>query len=187
MTQTTKCINYIHNKPEIKNLRNFLDQGGISVAYYFRDKVNEFLSFKGESSSVTNKDRIFSKYTLEEKHKYKDDNSDSLPLKPGTILKIPLNQARRDLLVAEGYQIIDNTSTVAFMAEKLRDLLDDPNYSPVNKLNTASISDVKQIHPHLSVWVWSRALSGNSGNKGKELEGTLMDMDIPDHADPLIR
>lgn len=87
-----------------------------------------------------------------------DEAGGDLPLKIGTVLAIPLIKIDRDLLISESNQVVDQTTFQGFYAKKLVELLRDKGNQRIYQDN-ASIESVKEVFPHFSVWIWSRAAS----------------------------
>lgn len=86
-----------------------------------------------------------------------------LPIKIGVSFALPLSKVDRDVLTTDTNQTIDTVDYNCFLAKHLVELLSDKGY----KRTFPSISEtfkgtVKEIYPHISVWVWSRALSISS-------------------------
>lgn len=82
-----------------------------------------------------------------------------LPLKFGTILNLELIKIDREGLIAESFQVINFTTFNSFLAKSLYDLLRDKNYERAYKSTNKAITNVREIFPHISVWIWSRAMS----------------------------
>jgi len=92
-----------------------------------------------------------------------------LPLPIGVTLAIPLNAVDRVMGdVFNTSQVVDGGSYPAFLAKQLYNLLNDVNYRSTISAKDRQIGSVRDIFPHLSVWIWSR---GNSSTNFKQSPG----------------
>jgi len=163
--------NYIyvtHDKPEIKDLANFIIQTDFALIKNFTP--SQLLNYK-DDNGVTNKDRIFERYTLEEEKDNKNKPAGDLLIKYGTMVAVPKDNLNRDVLFTQGNFLVKNDSVRAFMARELDRLLKDQKYVQINKSNDATLGDSKDMYPNVTVWMWCRALT-NENN----LNGTIIDL-----------
>lgn len=156
-----------HLDPEITDVTNFLDQDGLSIVNSLTKQ--EFLSYDG-GTGKSNLDRIWENYTEVQQEEYQSQyNSGTLSeLTVNTTLVLPKDKLNREVIaVTGGNQVVNVTNVNAFVADKLSDLLLDPNY----RRSEITIGNNRTIYPHLSVWIWLRALSDDNN-----LKGTLVDV-----------
>lgn len=172
MANNKPYITVIHSNPEITDVKNFVDQGGISPASEFRNNIIEFLNYEG-GTGKTNRQRIKEQYIGQEV----DDNATTpdrdLLLKVGTRLLIPKEKINAETLVAEGNQVEETNDYTAFLADRLRDLLQDPRYESATKVIDKKIGVAKDIYPNITVWIWCRGMSSDGD---ESLQGTLLDV-----------
>jgi len=156
-----------------------------------------------DQEGILNIDRVFGKYTQEEQAENRDaffkDKElilsftqeelavSSVPLelellKPNTVFVIPKDRLSREAVIGEGKQVVKEEFDV-FLANKLKELLQDIAYFPVQKTSIKNLGGVtKAQFPRVSVWLWSRALSiPNSGLESEEAqeeapEGTIINL-----------
>lgn len=91
-----------------------------------------------------------------------DDNSTffNLPFNIGTQLALPIDKLDRGVLSTETNQTIQAVDYNCFLAKYLIELLSDKGCKRVYEPKSgAQRGTVQEIFPHISVWVWSRALS----------------------------
>jgi uncharacterized protein YcbK (DUF882 family) len=94
------------------------------------------------------------------------DNSNSiyfdLPIHIGTVLNLSLDKVNRLIFTTETNQTVNMVDYESFLAKELIRLLSDKGYkrvfTPTNKKEQFK-GTVQEIYPHISVWVWSRAMS----------------------------
>lgn len=116
------------------------------ASYFFKINQKQYLKSQNIKQVASEEDAALS-YT-------------DLPIKIGVNFALPLSKIDRDVLSIETNQTINTVDYNCFLAKHLVELLSDEGY----KRNFPSISEtfkgtVREIYPHISVWVWSRALS----------------------------
>jgi hypothetical protein len=124
------------------------------AAYYFRVNQKQYLKSKGielTQSPIT----ITQEPIVIDNSTYFD-----LPIKVGTSLSIPLDKMDRGVLSTETNQTINTVDYDCFLAKHLVELLSDKGYKKISDYKSESFTGtVQELFPHISVWVWSRALS----------------------------
>lgn len=92
--------------------------------------------------------------------------SDSYPfIRSGTLIKVPKDNLDKETLATSGNLVIPNEDFEAFLDQKIKDIIQDTNYKPINidRLENASGKTFKFAN-QVSVWIWCKALGNlNSG------------------------
>ena len=131
-----------------------------------------------EETSVqqSNKDRIFSKYhkysnqTKLNQDRYDQGDYEGVEINIGSRYLVPHIYTDRETLFVADDNVTDTPSAKAFIGSALEELLRDPNYTQVNKLDTGG--QVKTVNPDVTVFMWIRSLSAT----GKEVTGSWIDV-----------
>lgn len=153
-------ISIIHSEFEITNVGSFLTRtGGIQLVINLT--TQQFLEYAGDTGA-TNRDRIFQKYTEEERRenqqRFNNGNFDQILLKIGTQLLLPTENIERETLFRAGRNVVVPASEKAFIANELERLLRDPLYTQTSRLlNSQGV--LKNINTDVSVFMWVRSLS----------------------------
>ncbi|MEX0595156.1 MAG: hypothetical protein WD512_01565 [Candidatus Paceibacterota bacterium] len=149
-------IKLYHNSPEIKTVGDFVDNNGTSIGKKFINNVNDFLDYKGDSP-LTNRSRIFLKYTKKEAEDALGKPDQQLLLKLGTELLIPKAEIEIANLFAFALEPYDTSNFNTFVSENLKALLNNPNYRSVYSLK--KLGRTVDFYPQITVWMWVRALN----------------------------
>lgn len=158
-------IRIIHTESEIQNIGSFITRrdAGQLVENLTSEQL---LQYTGDTS-ITNKDRVFRKYTPEEirenQQRFDQGNFDQVLLKIGTQLLLPNENLDRETLFKADRNIVVATSEKSFIANQLETLLRDPLYTQTSRLiNSQGV--LKNINTDISVFMWVRSLSNiNNG------------------------
>lgn len=139
----------------------------------------EFMDYDG-GTGISNKDRILQKYTVEEQTDYSIRvDYDNFPLKYGTLVLLPFAKIDRDIIPLLGDNVI-STDVNAFIADQLRKNYTDPKHTRAFTFKSKSLGSYKESFLHISVWVWSKALSckidGIQGNETIGYEDTIINI-----------
>lgn len=119
---------------------------------------SDFMNYDG-GSGISNKDRILSKYSSEEKIDHlSKTNYDQFLLKYGTIILLPFAKVDRDIITLLGDNVV-STNVSSFLANTLRETYNDAKHVRKFAFNKKTLGSYKEMFMHISVWVWSRALS----------------------------
>jgi hypothetical protein len=174
---TTPYLTYVHRQSEIKDLKNFLDGEGTSLALSFLGKERKFVEYDG-GTGVTNLTRIKSLYTPEELESEKPKLYKDMLLKVGTVLLIPRDQINTETLLTEGNNELNETSTFnAFLSQTLQAQLAGGSYRQVIQSTAHGAGEVVRLTPDISVWMWCRALAPDGAPADTdELTGRLLDL-----------
>jgi cell wall-associated NlpC family hydrolase len=169
----------VHNSPEINTVANFIAEPGSLASYYIKD-MDSFLSVVQSDGVTTNRQAIEAKFNGEyakKENKFYGRPASTLPLLIGTKLAIPLVNINREGFLSQGIEVVSN-NIPAFKAKALALLENDPGYKPTKTYNPIKgkiqKGIVKEMHPHVSVWVWCRALS--SGDFSSESQGEIFNL-----------
>lgn len=123
------------------------------AAYYFR--VNQKRYLKSQGISLTPNETPNDTSTPVDNSTFLE-----LPLKLGTFLTLPLDKIDRSVLSTETNQTVNSVDFNCFLAKQLVELLSDAGYKRIFTPKSEAYSgNVQEIFPHISVWIWSRALS----------------------------
>lgn len=147
---------YPHVSSEIKTLGEFINQNN-SIAIDFIGKVDQFLKYDG-GTGLTNYERIFERYDKDEEKENSTKPNLELYLKFGTTLLIPKSTANTYLAYLAGKQVVITNNFSAFLADKLNELLNDPQYRQIHKVKDLSLGAVQQKYPSQTVYIWCRAI-----------------------------
>lgn len=124
----------------------------------------------------SNKDRIFSKYhqhsnqTKLNQDRYDQGDYEGVEINTGSKYLVPHIYADRETLFVADNNVTDTPSAKAFIGSALEELLRDPNYTQVGKLDTGG--QVKTVNPDVTVFMWIRSLS----TTGREVTGSWVDV-----------
>lgn len=153
-------ISIVHTEFEINNVGSFLTRTG-GIRLVINISTQDFLNYAADTG-VTNKDRIFEKYTGEERRenqqRFDSGDFDQILLKIGTQLLLPNENIERETLFRAGRNVVVPSSEKAFIANQLERLLRDPLYTQTSRL-TNSQGVLKNINTDVSVFMWIRSLS----------------------------
>lgn len=156
-----KYLEYIHIDTGITSIDSFLEDKD-SVGHYFSGKKSEFLAYK-DNNNVTNLEKVWSRYTDEEKDQYQNNYSSGTLdfLKIGTPLVIPCDQSNIELIAIRGKDLfLEQTNATFFIADELLRLMNDPNYTQALGLKTFSgKNSFFYLQNTFQVWVWMRSLN----------------------------
>ena len=157
-------ISITHNEPEIKTVGELLtrrDEQLIEKTF----TISKFLDYKIDKKTdplqLTNRDRIFERYILPEEKSRNEEAADAnIEIKVGTTYYLPLDELDRETLFKVDENIVDTTSSKAFLAEKLAEILRDPGYVQTKILRDDQ-GALKQVDAGVQVYCWLRALDPN--------------------------
>ncbi len=122
---------------------------------YYKIDTQKFLSSiqNGVSNNLSNVSEIQSPNLS-----YSD-----LPLPLGTQFSLPISKVDRDVLSTETNQTVNTVDFESFLAKQLIDLMSSDKYkSTFTPKSKPFKGTLQEIYPHISVWIWSRALSISS-------------------------
>jgi len=170
-------ITYTHTSPEINTLDDFISN---PLSLVPGMTVQELLNYSG-GGLVLNLDRIYETYSLEDQEKFKDAYASAslTQLDAGTRLLLPKEKLNKEPLLSEGNSVVESISAAAFVAEKLRDLEEDPDFTQLFTSIDENNGVVKEMYPNVTVWIWCRSLSPEFDDQQaplKELPGTIIDV-----------
>lgn len=172
---------YTHTDSSINTLQELIQGITNPISICRGIDLGVLLRYEDEKG-VTNLEKIWDKYPLvaksePEENKYiqnleylkqfPNDLEKSIPNPPNgfitkiyrnTTLAIPYQKLNRDTLIGEGNQIVDEDFE-AFVADKLKGLLQDTKYYPLFKTEIKNIGAIKAQFPNMTVWLWCRSLS----------------------------
>lgn len=156
MAEDKEYILYTHTNVHIGTVSAFLAD---ELSLVKMDRV-PFLNYK--ALGISNLQRIWEKYNSIEQEENRADylNGNLLFLKTGTVLAIPKNNLNRELISIMGKnQVIESKDFTTFLADKLKELQDDPNYVPVLSRKVDNYTILQETVPEISVWIWVRSLN----------------------------
>lgn len=161
----------------ISTIKTLLEGKGTFITGF--KNSTEFINYDA-GTGESNKDRILRRYSVNDQYIFSSKtNYDDFPIVYGTTILIPFSKIDRDIipLVVDTNQMIDS---IAFLADQLRDNYNNPKHVRVAQLNTKSLGSYKEMFSHISVWVWSKALSskivGTGENQKIEYDDTIIDI-----------
>jgi len=91
------------------------------------------------------------------------NNSTDAIVKSGVLLKVPKDSVQREYLLLAGNLVVPNNDFEAFLDNKVRDIIADTDYQPVNIEIQSDIGKTFRFVNDFSVWVWCKALGGKTG------------------------
>ena len=98
-------------------------------------------------------------------------------LKIGTELAIPTSKVNVEVYSELSNQVVTGISTQAYIANSLKDLLEDPDYKPIIKNLKGGYASYKSNFPNVTVWIWCRALTFNGYvEDDSELQGLILNV-----------
>lgn len=151
-----------YNSPEFRTLGDFLEQEGLSPAFAYKDSPQQFLLIR-DKAGKSNYTKILEASPEEDRqaqsNKWFSGQFNQLELSPPIVFSIDSEKAKTDLYSVQG-DLVQNTAEINyFISTQLAGLMLNPQY--VLRSRLLSTGDVKGTHPKLSVWLWSRVLSGS--------------------------
>lgn len=94
------------------------------------------------------------------------------PINHGVLIRIPINKIERTLIDSSSNVVLDNNDFEAFLDDKIKDIIHDVNYVPVNfdfiQNNSGKVWRMKN---KISVWIYCKGL-GKIGEEGKLINVT---------------
>lgn len=156
MAEDKDYILYTHTNSTVTTVSAFINY---ELSIIKGIKKREFLNFKAEG--VSNLQRIWNKYTSVEQTMYSPEyqagNLDKL--KTGTVLALPKINLNRELVPILGKnQVVEQGNYTTFLADKLLELQNDPEYTPLLSYKIDAYTTLKETIPEISVWIWVRSL-----------------------------
>ncbi len=168
MVENVDYIVYVHRSIEIDNFKQFFnDQNTIVPGYSFKSEseykknLRHLLKFK--VNGITNFKNVVKAFPLEKRDQSyynavaSEDISIIDKLYPGTVLFLPISRvgAKTASITLTEAQT-DYYSFNTFFADKLKSLLQDPNYTPKIKFGKRGMI-VSQVSHVISVWLLKKA------------------------------
>ena len=142
--------------------------------------VQEILTYT-DNTGISNLDRVYDAYTLEQQREFSAafQSGTLSTLNVGTLLALPKDRINNEPLIGESNAVLESISAQAFVAEKLRELEEDPDFTQIYQPEDEANGVTKEMYPNVTVWIWSRALANAVDSQGedvKELPGTIIDV-----------
>lgn len=167
---------YNHTDPTITTVQDFIDAPN-SLGLFYKNKIFQLLEYDG-GTGISNSQRLKNTYLQDD---FIGFNILNPKLKIGAQLLLEQGEINGDLSITDSPNINATNSFTAFMADKLKVLLQDPQYVNIHKSNKY-IGTTKEYYPDISVWMWCRALSKDDnvsnvvGQGGSDLQGSFLDI-----------
>lgn len=156
MAEEKTYILYTHTNIQISTVSAFInDELSLVKGISKRD----FLIY--QAGGVSNIQRIWGKYTSIEQEQNSGEYQavDLDMLKTGTVLAIPKANLNRELIQILGKnEVVESKEFTSFLADKLIDLQNDPNYASVINKRIDNYTFLQEDVPDISVWIWIRSL-----------------------------
>lgn len=191
MVEGVDYIVYVHRSTEIDDFKQFFNaQNTIVPGYSFNNeaeyKKNLEALLKFKVNDVTNFKNVVKAFPLEDRDQsYNNavaagDTSIIEKLYPGTMLFLPISRigAKIASITLTGAQT-DYYSFNTFFADKLKQLLQDPNYTPKVKFGKKGMI-ISQVSHAVSVWLIKKAnpMSNSGGLKPEIIDITDSIMNV---------
>lgn len=154
-------IEYIHLDSSITTIDDFINRGE-SVIKSFQKSEDSFLEIE-DNDGISNAKRMWQNYTDDQKEEYPtfNDIDPFAPLNVGTLLYLPKDYLNNEIISIIGKnQFYEKQDYNAFLSDKLKKLLIDPDY--VKSLRIQSISgksDVNYVQLLAQVWIYIRSIN----------------------------
>ncbi len=158
---------YTHIEPEIITISQLFQRPDLRESYFVNVSAKQlldqtFLLGANQTLQVRNRDLIYRYYTREEKSKIKsaeeiDENS---PIKLNTVFYVNEENISRDLLFSQTLNVEKTYSSNAFISQKLKDLMSNPDYVKSYTYNKVP-NTVRKISPGVQVFIWCRSLANS--------------------------
>lgn len=138
-------LRYVHSDKSIKTINELLNKPLFSI---YKDNLSELLNYKGKTT-LTNRERIESRYT-------KEDKFDTLKI--GTIILLDPEKIDRDFLSRQSEsQVVDLTSFPMFLSDIREEIENSEGY--VSSMDIKEQVKVEFLNTVLSVWVYCKSLN----------------------------
>lgn len=160
----TNIIEIIHTNPSITTVEEFLAEYEIDMT------VEEFLNFPSQTTSgiplsdenienfgfdLKNSEAIVLLYTQAD-----GEVADPNNIKVGTVFRVPIDCVSKETVALSNNLVVPNDNFVAFLDEKIKQILNNPSYKPLNVDDLAE-NKYYRISNRISVWIWCRSLGGD--------------------------
>lgn len=170
-----KYLTITHNSSEVASIEDLFKNRSVNLIVGISQK--DFLNYKGLPEGASNFDRILRKHTSSEDKKrnqdfYDSGNYGSVEILVGTQFQIPAQNLEREVLFSLDDNVVNTTTSKAFISEQLAALMRDPTYSQIYDIGEDG--SAKVINTDITVFMWSKALSSDSENE--ELGGGWIDV-----------
>lgn len=142
--------------------------------------VKALLDYKGDSEQ-TNLDRILEEYDdlvkrNDNQQKYDSGQYSSITIKQNTQLYLKFSEVDRSFIMAEGNQVVDQTTFSGFVADALKNLYNNEKYKISNQLEDKNLGSTKTHFPKITVWIWSKTLSQKLSNNQINYEDSIINI-----------
>lgn len=145
---------------ESVSLSTFVEINDIQLDEQF--SLVKLLEFEG------NEDRIKAAFHPEDIL----SNHPDLLVHSGVLIRIPVDRVLKEVTVTAGNIVVPNESFDCFIDDRIREIIGDTDYSPVNLDNIEhDKGKTFRFVNEFTVWVWCKAL-GDSSNDGKLINVT---------------
>ena len=157
-------IEIAHNNPSIKTLKEFAEENGVTLDASF--SLNDLLGYEG------NADRIKQAYFSNP-----NEAANVNRLEAPVLIRVPQDKIQKEYVVAAGNIVVPNRSFKAFFADSIKQILNHPGYTPLNKQSKIRSTNrnqdvtIRKIHNNVTVWIWCRAL-GDETTPGRLVNAT---------------
>lgn len=146
-------IEIVHSGDDV-DLQTFVTNNYVSLTAEF--DLDQFFNYNGNS------DRIRDSLRVEESS---TSSADAI-IKSGTLLRVPKDNVEREYLSLAGNTVVPNDDFEAFLDSKVREIITDTDYSPVNIEIPTDIGKTFRFVNDFSVWIWCKALgAGNASGR----------------------
>ena len=159
---------YTHTKKEVNKLQEILTTplyipsgyAELLKDYSIDYVVGDFMLYSPSDNIPTNSD-ILKNHLI--RNGYTEDEaalevSNINPtILPGVTFNVPYEYANLEIVAASGINLDSKeTSYKAFITNRIKELITDPQYTPVQKYGKLQI--ITDVFPQIEVWMWIRSL-----------------------------
>lgn len=89
----------------------------------------------------------------------------------GVLIKFPINKVEKTVIDTISNVVVENNDFEAFLDDRIKDIIHDTNYKPVNIDRIKGAGNVWRMKNRISVWIFCKGL-GNIGEEGKLINVT---------------
>lgn len=154
-------LEYIHLNSSITTTDDFINRGE-SIVKSFQGEEDSFLNIE-DDDGVSNAKRLWQNLDDDQKEEYPSvsDVDPFTPLNVGTLFYIPKDYLNNEIISIIGKgQFYKKQDVNAFLGDKLRSLLTDPDYVKSSRLQSISgKSGVNYVQLFAQVWIYIRAIN----------------------------
>jgi len=124
--------------------------------------IDDLLNYEG------NKERILIG------HRPEDDSNASaeeILVRSGVVIRVPNKNITKESIATTGTLVVPNEDFNAFIDDRIKEIILDPSYIPLNVEDVYSSGKTFRITNNISVWVWCKSLGGVGRKQSQPLFG----------------